>query len=282
MTGATKRLVRTAEIMGTVVSVHVILDRSTTGTSESDGVIAEPVERAFEQLREIDRIFSTYRATSDISRMRAGSLAENHADSRIAVVRRACERAEAATGELFSARWRGGFDPTGYVKGWAVERTFDQHLRPLLEDSGIVAIGMNAGGDMQLATHPDADWVWQVGIVNPARPGSLVATTALRSGAVATSGTAERGAHILDPRDGLPATRAVSATAISDRLIDADVWATAAVVGGIDDLDWVARSQPTSGMIIGHDGRVRRWAAGAEVSSRGPNAVDPSVDGGQP
>ncbi len=268
MTGGitTRRLVRTAGIMGTVVSVHAILDSSRPDGFRPDDAVTEAIESAFEQLRDIDRVFSTYRATSDISRMRAGSLTEDEADPRIALVRRACERAEAGTSGLFSAHWRGGFDPTGYVKGWSVERAFDRYLRPLLDVSGVVAVGMNAGGDMQLATHPDADWHWQVGIVDPARPGSLVATTALRDGAVATSGSAERGAHILDPRNGQPATNVVSATVISDRLSNADVWATAAVVGGVDDLGWVARSRPTSGLIIGYDGRIRRWASGAEVS----------------
>ncbi len=268
MTGTitTRRLVRTAGIMGTVVSVHAILNPSRPGGSRPDDAVTEAIESAFEQLREVDRVFSTYRATSDISRIRAGSLTEDEADPRIALVRHACERAEAATGGLFSAHWRGGFDPTGYVKGWSIERAFDRCLRPLLEVSGVVAVGMNAGGDMQLATHPDADWRWRVGIVDPARPGSLVATTELRDGAVATSGTAERGAHILDPRTGRPATDAASATVISDRLGDADVWATAAVVGGIADLGWVARSRPTSGLIIGSDGRIRRWASGVEVS----------------
>lgn len=287
----THRLVRTAEIMGTVVSVHVILDRgeedgnlpdnplsgalphhtASDNTASNDAVLDDAVaaiERSFGELREMDRIFSTYRADSDISRIRAGSFTVEEADPLVALVRRACDRAEVVTGGLFSARWRGGFDPTGYVKGWAVERAFNRWLRPLLGLDGVIAVGMNAGGDMQLATRPDADWRWRVGIADPSRPGMLLATTELTDGAVATSGTAERGAHIRDPRSAKPPTTgAASATVIADRLSDADVWATAAVVAGINDLGWVARARHTSGLVVGYDGRIRRWAAGDEVDA---------------
>lgn len=292
MTGATTpllkthRLVRTAEIMGTVVSVHVILDRGEDDgnlsesplpdSAASDSPVPDPaapddavaaIERSFGELREMDRIFSTYRADSDISRIRAGSLTVEEADPLVALVRRACDRAEVVTGGLFSAHWRGGFDPTGYVKGWAVERAFNRWLRTLL-GLDVIAVGMNAGGDMQLATRPDADWRWRVGIADPSRPGMLLATTELTDGAVATSGTAERGAHIRDPRSAKPPTTgAASATVIADRLSDADVWATAAVVAGINDLGWVARARHTSGLVVGYDGRIRRWAAGDEVDA---------------
>lgn len=293
MTGATTpllkthRMVRTAEIMGTVVSVHVILERGEDDgnlsesplpdSAASDSQLPDPaapddavtaIERSFGELRQMDRIFSTYRADSDISRIRAGSLSEADADPLVALVRRACDRAEVVTGGLFSARWRGGFDPTGYVKGWAVERAFNRWLRPLLGLDGVIAVGMNAGGDMQLATRPDADWRWRVGIADPSRPGMLLATTELTDGAVATSGTAERGAHIRDPRSAKPPTTgAAGATVIADRLSDADVWATAAVVAGINDLGWVARARHTSGLVVGYDGRIRRWAAGDEVDA---------------
>ena len=49
-------------------------------------------------------------------------------------------------------RWQGAFDPTGYVKGWAVENAARRHLAPLLADA--TAVGINAGGDMQLFTAP--------------------------------------------------------------------------------------------------------------------------------
>lgn len=271
MTGALDRLVRVAEIMGTVVSVHAIL-AAPNSASRVEKRFAEQTEAAFTELRELDHVFSPFRPDSDISRLRDGTLTESAMDARVAEVRAACARAEADTGGRFSAMWRGWFDPTGYVKGWAVEGAFDHHLRQLLDSPEVLAIGVNAGGDMQLATAPETQWEWRVGIAHPTRPGELLATVELRDGAVATSGTAERGTHIVDPRTGEPALAALSATVTAPTLSEADVWATAAVVAGIDNLGWVSTAPRTSGIVhgLGEDRaspRTRRWSAGIELVS---------------
>src|SRR5690606_14455727 len=133
------------EIMGIPMSIHLIGPEETT-----DAGADRAVQACFDELREIDRVFSTYRADSDISRIRRSEPAIADADSRMSLVADACERAEQDTGGLFSARWRGWFDPTGYVKGWAVEAASRRHLEPLL--SAATAVGINAGGDPQLFT----------------------------------------------------------------------------------------------------------------------------------
>lgn len=56
--------------------------------------------------------------------------------------------------------------------------------------------------------------------------------------AVATSGTAERGAHILHPRTGRPAASGLlSITLVGRHLTDTDAYATAAFAMGPDALD---------------------------------------------
>ncbi|WP_298866132.1 FAD:protein FMN transferase [uncultured Microbacterium sp.] len=138
------------EIMGIPMSIHLI------GLEEKTDAGADRAVRAcFDELREIDRVFSTYRTDSDISRIRRGELSIADAESRVALVADACERAEQVTGGLFSAWWRGWFDPTGYVKGWAVEAAARRHLEPLL--GAATAVGINAGGDLQLFTAAGAD-----------------------------------------------------------------------------------------------------------------------------
>ncbi len=101
----------------------------------------------------------------------------------------------------------------------------------------------------------------------------MLARIALRDGAVATSGTAERGAHVIDPRSGAPVTGTASATVVADHLADADVWATAALVAGIDDLGWLGGAPTVSGILIGDDGRVRRWLGTTEVSTVGDGTL---------
>lgn len=257
------RAVRVAQIMGTAVSIHVIHDRA-LGTTLGPR-IDDVTEAAFADVREADRRFSTYRHDSDILRIARSELAMEGADASVREVAAACGLAHARTGGRFSAHWRGWFDPTGYVKGWAVETAARRWLLPLAAQPGIVAVGVNAGGDMQVFTNPGADWSWRIGIADPAHPGALLATLDLRNGAVATSGTGERGEHIVDPRTGRTVRGVASATVVADGLAEADVWATAAVVGGFDDLQFTAR-RGTRGMLVATDGRIRRWIDRTEVS----------------
>ena len=248
-------------IMGTVVSVHAY------GTTAfvKDAETAASVARAFNELREADSIFSTYREDSEISRLRRGEITLDDAHPLVAEVAAACLDAEQRSGGRFSATWRGWFDPTGDVKGWAVERAARMHLLPLLAANGAPAIGITAGGDMQLGTAAGSDWVWRIGIADPHRAGEVLAIIDVVDGAVATSGTAERGVHILDPRSGEPATGGRSATVVADSLAEADLWATVAVVGG-DDLSWVSAARSRSGMTVTDDGGVRRWLGTTEVA----------------
>ena len=255
---ALARSVRVEEIMGMPISIHVLNESGTLSPTAE-----RAVEACFAELRDIDRVFSTYRDDSDICRIARGELDFADADPRVADVEAACRAAAIETGGLFSAAWHGTFDPTGYVKGWSVENAARRHLAPLLEHE--VAVGINAGGDMQLFTAPGSDWSWLVGIADPRRPGQVIAMLEVRNGAVATSGSSERGSHIIDPRTGEPAHGVVSASVIDDSLTRADLWATAAVVAGFEDRSWVARSGTRTGIVVADDGRVTRWLHGTSV-----------------
>lgn len=250
---------RVEEVMGTVAGIRVI------------GRPADPdrVERArtacFAELHDLERVFTTYRDDSDISRIRLGDLRPDDADARVAEVAALCDHWSTRTGGRFSARWQGWFDPTGLVKGWATERAARRRLAPLCELAGVDAVGLTVGGDIQVFRAPGQHRLWRVGIADPRRPGSLMATLEIAEGAVATSGMGERGAHIVDPRTGEPVTGVLSATVVADSLTAADVWATAACVAGPDDLSWVTGAGTTSGLVLAADGRVRRWSGAAEV-----------------
>ncbi|WP_314502555.1 FAD:protein FMN transferase [uncultured Microbacterium sp.] len=252
------RSVRVQEIMGMPISIHVLSETGSLGTAT-----AQAIEDCFAELREVDRVFSTYRGDSDIRRIALGKRDVAEAHPWVADVEAACRAAAVETGGLFSATWQGWFDPTGYVKGWAVESAARRHLAPLLID--VSAVGINAGGDMQLFTAPGADWCWSVGIADPQKAGRIIATLDVRNGAVATSGTAERGAHIIDPRTGEAARGVLSASVVDDSLARADLWATAAVVAGFEDRSWVQHAGTRTGILVADDGRVTRWLEGTGV-----------------
>ncbi len=56
---------------------------------------------------------------------------------------------------------------------------------------------------------------------------------------MATSGLAERGQHVVDPRTGRPAERLLSVTLLGPDLALADAYATAALVLGAEAPEWV-------------------------------------------
>lgn len=253
----TARHVETFPVMGTVASVHVIGDADAAR-------LARAVDACAAALRRADRVFSTYDTGSDICRMARGELRMADADAWVAEVADGCRRSEAETGGLFDSRLPGFFDPTGFVKGWATERAVHEHLAPLLLLPSVQAVGLDVGGDLQVRTAGDSDWTWNVGIVDPADRTRVLATVTVRDGAVATSGTAERGDHVVAPHRGAPATGIRSATVIADSLTRADVWSTAVVAAG-DDLSWLPRATGTTGLIVDAGGGIRRWIGGVTV-----------------
>lgn len=265
---ARERFAQVQEIMGIPISIHVMMH-----ASELDTVARSAIDACFAELRDIDGVFSPYRDDSDICRIARGELSLRDADPRVAEVALQCKVAALETSGKFSAMWQGWFDPTGYVKGWSVENAARRHLAPLVSGGGSTldaaaradAVGINAGGDMQLFTAADSDWRWNVGIADPGNPGDVIATLPISNGAVATSGPAERGLHIIDPRTGHRARGVTSATVVADSLTHADLWATAAMVAGFEDRSWVAQAGTRTGIVIADDGRVARWLGGTTV-----------------
>ena len=83
-------------------------------------------------------------------------------------------------------------------------------------------------------------------------------------GAVATSGTYERGHHVLNPFTGAPATELVSVTIAGPSLTDADAYATAALAMGAQAPGWLDRLSGYEALVIGPDGRgwsTRGWSS---------------------
>ena len=109
--------------------------------------------------------------------------------------------------EPAGSRRRRSFDPTGLVKGWAAGRAA-RHLEAL--DGH--AYCLNAGGDVVVGGDAGDAAPWRVGVERPFHPAQLVAVLELTHGAVATSGRAQRGLHIVDPATGERAAELHSVT----------------------------------------------------------------------
>ncbi|MEU4369507.1 FAD:protein FMN transferase [Micromonospora chersina] len=238
------------QVMGLPVSVHL------RGPEVRTDAVAERVERVFTELRAVDATFSTYRPDSVLGRLGGAMPDPAAAEPLVREVVERCEAARVRTGGWFDARrlplpgGGTGFDPSGLVKGWAVERAARWLALP---DHDLC---LNAGGDVLLRTAPGRP-AWRVGIEDPDHPERLLDAVTRAHGAVATSGTARRGAHITDPRAGRPAEAVRSVTVVGPELLWADVYATAAVARGADALDWLATLDGYAALLVDAAGRVR-------------------------
>ncbi|WP_079174832.1 FAD:protein FMN transferase [Streptomyces malaysiense] len=235
--------------MGTVFSFDV--------RGGESGAVRAALREAVARLHEVDAVFSTYRADSEVSRLARGELTVEQCPPEVARVLALAAEAERVSEGWFSARYRGVPDPTGIVKGWSVERA----ARRLAAVAGVTGVSVGGGGDVQSLGVPEPGRPWRVGIADPLRPGGLTAVVSAAGAedlAVATSGTAERGAHVVDPHTGRPAvTDLVAVTVVAPRLTWADCWATAAFArGAAAGLKWLESLPGTEGLLLTADGEV--------------------------
>lgn len=220
-------------VWGTVVSFDV-RDRAFGSASEES--IRDAIEQACSWLHEVDRVFSTFREDSLVTAIRRGDSAEQMTDDfnardrdLLADVLDACDRCAQLTDGAFDA-WRlpGGFDPSGYVKGWAADIAAE-----ILSKSGLSHFMIDAGGDIVCRGGESPTEPWHIGIRHPDKPMDIMANVTVQDGSVATSGIYERGQHVFNPASGDFTTAARAATVIGPDAGIADAVATALIVQGV-------------------------------------------------
>lgn len=235
---------RVAPVMGTVISIDV----------RDPGIPESVVDAMLARLEEIEDRFSTYRPGSEISRIARGELAEAHASAEVRFVLGMCDDLHRTTDGWFDARGHradGRLDPSGIVKGWAVEEA-----ALLLDEAGARNYSCNCGGDVIARGEPEPGRPWRVGIRHPDRADAVARVLAVRDLAVATSGTYERGEHIRDPRTGAAPTGLLSVTVVGPSLTWADVYATTAFAMGVAGPAWVATHPGYGALAITADERL--------------------------
>jgi FAD:protein FMN transferase len=259
------------QVMGTVVSFSSREDTTTDpGEAQAERARTDAgIERAQAKLRWVDDVFSTWKPESPVSRLRRGEIRLDEAPPEVAEVLELCRRAREASDGWFDP-WAmpGGVDPTGLVKGWAVERALDE-----LKQAGAPAAMINAGGDIAVYGQPTPDQPWRIAIENPlALDRILLLADLAGAGAVATSGSYYRGAHMVDPRSGGPTTALLSATVLGHDLAFADALATGLYVSGGKMLERLSLLAGYHGFIV--DGRGNIHASrGFPIVLHGVEAV---------
>ena len=123
-----------------------------------------------DQLREVDQIFSTYRDDSIINRLDRGELLIEECPPEVAEVLELGRQAERESDGAFSINLplpdgRRRLDPSGVVKGWAVQRAAG--FLAALDETDYC---LSAGGDMVCHTADPVRPAWRIGIEHPHDP----------------------------------------------------------------------------------------------------------------
>ncbi|MEN9715574.1 MAG: hypothetical protein RJA35_1041 [Actinomycetota bacterium] len=227
------RFAYAAAAMGTV---FVFQGANTQG----DATMRSQCDQAMEIIHEADRTFSLYKPESPLSKLARGETSVAKCPPVVGQIWDDCEAWEKTTDGWFSAFTpEHTFDPSGLVKTWAARAA-----ARYLEDAGITDFSLNAGGDIWISKGVTAPRDLRVGLSKPVSiasesSGVLVvldlADTDYR--AVCTSGSAERGEHIWNPKNpGETTKELVQVSVVARDLVQADVWATAAYARGAESI----------------------------------------------
>ena len=243
-----------------VWGTEIYIDASSEVLSEAEIHRAISGVNAF--FHDVDEELSTFKSESSVSKIRTNKIKIEDAPDMVQEVWRGCLIARELTLGAFDP-WaaEGGFDPSGYVKGWAAEKGAEMLLA-----AGCNSVQINAAGDIALRGGP-----WKIGVVNPDNKSEILQIFEITDGNIATSGHYEKGAHIKDPHTGLIAIGAKSGTAIGPDGGLCDAFATALMVDGADAAQWIGNpelSEYTFWAINRYensDGALTAWSHGPNL-----------------
>jgi thiamine biosynthesis lipoprotein len=227
-------LSRQVESWGTVI----LFELSSQQVSEDK--LIQAFSEAEKFIHHVDELFSTYKENSTISRLKRDEIEISSCSPEVQEVWDLCEKTMELTDGAFNP-WLKGFDPSGLVKGWAAQKCGE-----IFEKYGVENSLVNAAGDLALRGGLLKDGAltpWEIGIRNPEIKDEIVESFKINTGAIATSGSYEKGAHIYDPFTNLIAIGARSATVIGPDAAIADALATALVVSGKDGAIWFSKPE---------------------------------------
>lgn len=234
----------------------IIVEIARTGGRISGALTA--IADCAQLFAQVDKVFSPFRPDSLTTLYRRGLVRPNELTTDFCAVLAGCRRARAASANAFDP-WSmpAGFDPLGYVKGWAAGQASS-----ILCDAGFPHHMVAAGGDvMARGDQLDLGVGWRVGVLNPHDRARVLRVARLHDCAMATSGNYERGEHVLNPFTGRTATGTDSATVVGPDPGMADALASAALVSGPEAIHWFARLGPSWSLLLVVGQEVLTWGA---------------------
>lgn len=196
-------------------------------------------------LHEIDDDFSIEKKDSMVSKFQKGDQDPLINSEPFQLVYDQTIIAEQMTQHYYSAYFNGKYDPTGIIKSWAMERVFDNYLKPLLESNDdIEGVSFKSDEDIKLATRRNSDYRWSININKPNTDENLTSYY-LQNGSIATVNNLN---FEKVPRSKVSEMEQV--TILSGNLTDSVVWANAGISSGTEIFPKMISRSDLTGMFI--------------------------------
>lgn len=227
--------------MGMPCSIEVI----------DSGVCQNDFDILFNYFTHIDETFSTYKDTSEISRINKKELTIASASKEVREVFTLCEETKRLTQGFFDITTdTGEYDPSGLVKGLAIHRG-----AKILHDRGFKNYYVEIAGDIETCGKNKDGQIWSIGIQNPFNTKEIIKVIKGKNIGVATSGIYVRGNHIYNPNDRSDRLKGiVSLTVIGPNIYEADRMATACFAMGKDGIYFLEELPLFEGYMIDEKG----------------------------
>lgn len=229
---------QTEIIMGMPITVEVV------GSTKK---IAADTEAVFSYFRMIDNRFSTYKETSEITKVNNGLSRTKWSKQMVEIIDLA-EETKKLTDGYFDINFNQVIDPSGLVKGWAI------HQASLMLKDNYDNYYIEAGGDIEVSGLNTDQQPWRIGIRNPFKINEVVKVVQINNQGMATSGNYIRGGHVYNPLTKKTIDNPVSLTVIAIDVFEADRYATAAYAMGLQGINFIENNDHLSGYMIDKNG----------------------------
>jgi thiamine biosynthesis lipoprotein len=226
----------------TIMGMPVIIDVVDKNVTDED------INEVFSYLHFIDQRFSTYKKNSEISKINRGEIEEKDYSREMKKIFKLCEKTKQETNGYFDININGIIDPSGIVKGYAINEAAN-----ILKSKGYKNFYVEIAGDIQVFGKNKNNQKWKVGIKNPFNHKEIIKVINLSNKGIATSGTYIRGKHIYNPKRKEGADEIVSLTVIGSNIYDADRFATAAFAMGEEGIKFLSKIKDIEGYMVRKD-----------------------------
>ena len=213
-------------------------------------VSSKDAENVFKFLTYVDEKFSTYKQTSEITKINDGHLKTEDYSPDMQLIFQLARETNQETKGYFDIREIGFCDPSGIVKGWAISEA-----AKILTKKGYKNFYLEIAGDIQVKGKNFNGEKWRIGVKNPFNTSEIIKILALTDSGIATSGSYERGSHIYNPIDNNRSTAEIASfTVVAPDIYDADRFATAAFAMGEKGISFIEKSVDLEGYMVNNKG----------------------------